>query len=51
MGSDAHKPHGWKTPFETGHAHDSLAKAEGPGVRPGTRSLIKEARERMHRRE
>lgn len=52
MGSDAHKPPSWKAhdPFHTGHAHEADEKAAGPGVRPGTRSMIMEARERLKRR-
>gem|GEM_PF-4611495 len=52
MGTDTHRPGSWKAhdPFSTGHAHDDMAHAAGPGVRPGTRSRLMEARERMARR-
>jgi hypothetical protein len=52
MGTDTHKPASWKAhdPFHTGHAHEDEFHAAGPGVRPGTRSRIMEARERLKHR-
>ena len=52
MGTKAHAPdHGKPSTFgQTGHAHDADTRALGPGVRPGTRSRILEARERAHKR-
>ncbi|MHB8605938.1 MAG: hypothetical protein ACYDCK_11855 [Thermoplasmatota archaeon] len=48
MGTKAHVPDKGKRPgeFVTGHKHDDETKALGPGVRPGTKSRILEARER-----
>lgn len=50
MGTKSHPPqHGPAVP-DTGHAHDADARPLGPGVRPNTRSLLLEARERMAER-
>jgi hypothetical protein len=48
MGTKTHAPDKGKpnTFGTTGHAHDDAAHSAGPGVRPGTRSRILEARER-----
>jgi hypothetical protein len=53
MGTDTHKPGSWKAhdPFTTGHAHEGETRAAGPGVRPGTRSRLLEARERLAHRD
>lgn len=52
MGTKAHKPPRGKNPdeWDTHHADDTDAKASGPGTRPGTRSRIAEARERLKKR-
>lgn len=49
MGTDHHRPH---TPRDIAmaHPHDDAAQAAGPGVRPGTRSRLLEARERLKNR-
>lgn len=49
MGSDSHRPHHESHP-KMAHPHDDQFKAAGPGVRPGTKSRLLEARERMRRR-
>jgi hypothetical protein len=52
MGTRSHTPDTGKpaTFGQTGHAHDGDTKALGPGVRPGTRSRVLEARERAAKR-
>ncbi|HLE96392.1 MAG TPA: hypothetical protein VI997_03400 [Candidatus Thermoplasmatota archaeon] len=47
MGTKQHRPEKGAAVPAHGHAHDDAGKAEGPGVRPGTRSRILEARKRM----
>ena len=49
MGTKTHTPDRAKDPseFRTGHAHDELARAAGPGVRPGVPSRILEARRKL----
>lgn len=49
MGTNQHKPGAEKAP-PAPHTHEN-AKAEGPGVRPGTRSRLLEARERAKARD
>lgn len=49
MGTKQHTPPHDNRPF-AGGPHDEGKKAPGPGVRPGTRSRLLEARERLEKK-
>ncbi len=49
MGTDRHEPPAWKKPAH-GHPHEDEEKASGPGVRPGVKSRVLEAQERLRKR-
>jgi hypothetical protein len=49
MGSHSHRPHADKLPTMV-HPHDDAWRPAGPGVRPGTKSRLLEARERLRKR-